>query len=111
MAEPARSLPRLIPERNWERAVLILFIAILLASISVATFPCWPYSARWGHLPSTVAGVLLLCVAVAAVGGRSSSRVTDTVVEVASAPPPSSASNTFAGKAEAFGMTPESAFP
>jgi hypothetical protein len=53
----------------------------------------------------------LLCVAVAAVSGRSSSRVTDTVVEVASVPPPSSASNTFARKAEAFGVTPESAFP
>lgn len=111
MAEPARSLPRLIPERNWERAVLILFIAILLASISVATFPCWPYSARWGHGPSTVAGVLLLCVAVAAVGGRSSPKVTETVVEVASAPPVGSASNMFSRRAEAFGTRPENAFP
>jgi hypothetical protein len=44
--------------------VLVLGITIMLAVISVAAFPCWAYSARWGFTPSTIAGALLLCVAV-----------------------------------------------
>lgn len=90
MAEPARFLSRSNPERSRERAVLILCVAILLASISVATFPCWSYSARWGHGPSAIAGLLLLGVAVAAVGARwaSSPKVAPPGPEIASAAPP-----------------------
>ena len=58
-------------QAKWERAVLMLTIAILLALVSVATFPCWSYSAGWGYVPSAVAGTLLICVAMIAVGGLS----------------------------------------
>lgn len=69
--------------------MLILCVAILLASISVATFPCWSYSARWGYGPSALAGGLLLCVAVAAVGARSAPKIMQPDPEIALASPAS----------------------
>ena len=45
-------------------------VTIVLAVLSVATFPCWSYSAGWGHTPSMIAGALLLCVATVVVGSK-----------------------------------------
>ena len=42
--------------------MLVLGITILLVMVSIVAFPCWSYSARWGYVPSTVAGALLFCV-------------------------------------------------
>ena len=50
--------------------MLVLGVAIVLAILSIATFPCWGYSARWGFTLSTLAGTLLLCVAVVVVGSK-----------------------------------------
>lgn len=54
--------------------MLILGLALALAVASVACFPCWPYSARWGYVPSLTAGILLLFVALLAVDGKQVSR-------------------------------------
>jgi len=51
--------------------VLILGSALLLALVAIASFPCWPYSRRFGHAPSASAGVLLLLVAILAVSHKS----------------------------------------
>ena len=88
--------------------MLILFVAILLAAVSVATFPCWPYSARWGHGPSVIAGVLLFCVAVVAVGGKSTPRAA-AAMEVASASSPTIAYNAFHRRVETVISEPENA--
>jgi hypothetical protein len=50
--------------------VLALGLAVALALASIATFPCWPYSERWGYKPSIATGILLILVAVVAVAGR-----------------------------------------
>ena len=50
--------------------VIALGLSILLAVVGVWAFPCWRHSARWGHGPSVVAGVLLLVVAAAAASNR-----------------------------------------
>jgi len=42
----------------------ILELAVLLAVMAVAAFPCWRYSADWGYGPSASVGVLLLFVAI-----------------------------------------------
>jgi hypothetical protein len=51
--------------------MFVLGLALLLAVIGVAAFPCWRYSARWGYVPSTVAGGLLALVALLVIGDRS----------------------------------------
>ena len=91
--------------------MVVLSFAIVLAVISVATFPCWPYSMRWSHVPSTIAGILLLCVAVAAVSGRSSPKAPETDVEVASASPASSIQTALHRAPGLDGSAPEGAFP
>ncbi len=50
--------------------MLILGFALMLATVSVASFPCWTYSGRWGFLPCTASGIALFFVAMIAVGGR-----------------------------------------
>jgi hypothetical protein len=52
----------------------------MLAVVSVAAFPCWPYSERWGYRPSIAAGVLLVFVALLAAGGRQPRTVPQTSV-------------------------------
>lgn len=47
-----------------------LGLAVVLAVVGIASFPCWPYSERWGYRPSIVSGVLLVVVALVAAGGR-----------------------------------------
>jgi hypothetical protein len=64
--------------------VLVLAVAIGLAVVSVATFPCWSYSAQWGYGPSAVAGTLLLCVAMIVVGGKSAPKAAEPDISVAS---------------------------
>jgi len=51
--------------------VLILGSALLLALVAIASFPCWPFSQRFGYGPSTSAGVLLVLVALLAVSHKS----------------------------------------
>ena len=51
--------------------MLILGSALVLAAIAIASFPCWPYSRRFGYGPSTSAAVLLVIVALLAIGHRS----------------------------------------
>ena len=50
--------------------MLILGSALILALVAIASFPCWPYSRRFGYAPSTSAGVLLLLVALLAVSHK-----------------------------------------
>lgn len=75
--------------------MLLLLGAILLALISVAAFPCWPYSARWSYVPSAIAGVLLFCVAMVAVGGKSAPKAAEPDLKVASASPVTSSHHPF----------------
>jgi hypothetical protein len=58
--------------------VLVLVITILLAAIAVAAFPCWSHSARWGYVPSIIAGALLLCVATLVIGSKSAPKTANT---------------------------------
>ena len=51
--------------------MLILGSALILALVAIASFPCWPYSQRFGYGPSASAGVLLVLVALLAVSHRS----------------------------------------
>ena len=51
--------------------MLILGSALFLALIAIASFPCWPYSRRFGYGPSTSAGVLLVVVALMAINHKS----------------------------------------
>jgi len=50
--------------------VSVLAVSIVLAVLSVATFPCWSYSARWGYTPSVTAGTLLFCIAMVVVSSK-----------------------------------------
>lgn len=50
--------------------MLVLAVAVVLAVLSVAAFPCWAHSARWGYGPTVIVGILLLCVAMAVVSGK-----------------------------------------
>jgi len=89
--------------------VPIFLFAILLAVVSVAAFPCWSYSARWGHLPSIVAGTLLFCVALIAVGAKSTPKVAQPDMEVASASPMINAYNAIHRRVASVVLEPESA--
>lgn len=47
-----------------------LELALVLAIVGVAAFPCWRHSAEWGYLPSASAGILLLMVIAAVSSDR-----------------------------------------
>lgn len=49
----------------------MLTACLLLGVLGVAVFPCWRYSAGWGHGPSIAVGGLLIFVAALAVSGKS----------------------------------------
>lgn len=49
---------------------MLLGLALLLATASVAIFPRWRYSRRWGYAPCAIAAVLLVTVAAVAASGR-----------------------------------------
>ncbi len=50
--------------------MLGLSLAVLLATMGIAAFPCWRHSEGWGFGPSTVAGGLLFLVAAFTIGDR-----------------------------------------
>ena len=50
--------------------MVLAAIAIVLSIAGVVVFPCWRYSARWGYGPSAIAGLLLIAVAIASLGGK-----------------------------------------
>ncbi|HSH99563.1 MAG TPA: DUF3309 family protein [Reyranella sp.] len=55
---------------------MILFaIAVLLAMISVAAYPCWSYNRHWGYTPSVTTGALLLVLAMMAIANRPTPKV------------------------------------
>lgn len=60
----------------------------MLAIASVALFPCWPYSQRWGYRPSVAAGIVLVFVALLAAAGKP--RAVPTEASVAALPSPRS---------------------
>jgi len=71
--------------------MVVFELAVLLAISSIAAFPCWPYSAEWGYLPSASAGALLLIVMLVAVTDKAPDRlarhgVAAPTVKVAAAP-------------------------
>ena len=68
--------------------MLNLGSALLLALVAIASFPCWPYSRRFGYGPSTSAGVLLVLVALLAVTHKS-----DVIVSAKAMTESSTASN------------------
>jgi hypothetical protein len=71
--------------------VLVLGLALLLATLSVAAFPCWSYSRRWGYVPTGTTAILLFFVALVAVGGKqASSASSDTRIAAAPPSPPAS---------------------
>ncbi len=49
---------------------MLLGLALLLATVSVAAYPRWRYSRRWSYGPCAAAGALLVFVALAAAIGR-----------------------------------------
>lgn len=50
---------------------MVFFVAaIVLAALSVAAFPCWSHSRRWGYGPSAAAGALLILLAVMAIANK-----------------------------------------
>jgi uncharacterized protein DUF3309 len=71
--------------------MVVFELAVLLAFVSIAAFPCWRYSADWGYLPSAVSGVLLLVMTLVAVTDKGPDRlarhgVAAPTVRVAAAP-------------------------
>jgi hypothetical protein len=57
-------------ERFGEHTVLIFGLALVLAVAGIAGFPCWRHSRHLGYGPSLSAGVLLLVVALLALGHK-----------------------------------------
>jgi hypothetical protein len=68
----------------------ILGLALFLAVVSVASFPCWSYSKRWGYVPCAAAGILLFFVAMIAAGGKSAAG-DEVGTRIAPAPPAAAA--------------------
>jgi hypothetical protein len=56
--------------------VLVLGLVLLVAIAGVAAFPCWRHSRHFGYAPSASAGILLLVVALMAVGHKSDAPTT-----------------------------------
>ena len=73
--------------------MLVLGLALLLATLSVAAFPCWSYSQRWGYVPTGITAILLFFVALVAVGGKPAS---STPSETRIATPPATVSSAAA---------------
>ena len=85
MAEPACPPTVSYGNGNGEHAVL-LGLALVLATASVAVFPRWRYSQRWGYAPCTVAAILLVTVAGAAAFGRPAGSADLRITRAAPAP-------------------------
>jgi hypothetical protein len=75
---------------------VLLGLALLLATVSVAAYPRWRHSRRWGFAPCAVAGSLLVVVAVAAAVGRPAGHdPVRTASEPAVAPAPAPAGSNY----------------
>lgn len=67
--------------------MLVLAVAIVLAILSVAAFPCWSHSARWGYAPSVIVGTLLFCVAMVVVSSKYMPKAADPDITMAAISP------------------------
>jgi hypothetical protein len=67
--------------------VLVLAVTIVLAILSVAAFPCWSHSARWGYAPSAIAGTLLFCVAMVVVSSKYAPKAANPEIAMAAVSP------------------------
>ena len=65
---------------------MLLGLALALATASVAVFPRWSYSQRWGYAPSTIVAILLVTVAAVAASGRPASSTDLRITRAAPAP-------------------------
>jgi len=63
--------------------VLILGLALLVAVVGIAAFPCWPHSRKLGYGPSIAAGSLLVAAALLAVSHKADSFGTEGTTKVA----------------------------
>jgi hypothetical protein len=50
----------IVPRENSGRAMLGMIIFVLLISLLAASMPWYPYSRRWGYVPSRVVGVMVI---------------------------------------------------
>jgi hypothetical protein len=57
---------------QWPEAKrqVISFLFALLIVVVVGALPAWPYSRRWGFLPSGIIGLILIVLIVLALSGR-----------------------------------------
>ena len=64
--------PGSFPKRDdsGELTTMIFAIALLLTLAGIAGFPCWRYSRTLGYGPSLSAGILLVLVALLAIGHK-----------------------------------------
>lgn len=67
--------------------MLALAVTIVLAILSVAAFPCWSYSARWGYAPSVIVGTLLFCVAMVVVSSKYAPKAANREISMAAVSP------------------------
>lgn len=65
---------------------MLLGLALVLATASIAVFPRWRYSQRWGYAPSTIAAILLVTVAAVAASGRPASSTDLRITRAAPSP-------------------------
>jgi Protein of unknown function (DUF3309) len=49
---------------------LYTLLLVALIVLMIAAYPAWPYSRRWGYLPSAALGALLLLALIGALLGR-----------------------------------------
>jgi hypothetical protein len=71
--------------------VLILGLALLVAAIGIAAFPCWPHSRHLGYGPSIAAGSLLVLAAALAMAHKADGLPTDRHTTVANTAPAATA--------------------
>ena len=67
--------------------MLGLSVIIVLAVLSIASFPCWSYSEGWGYSPSMIVGGLLLCVAMVVVGSKYAPKIAEPEIAMAATSP------------------------
>jgi Protein of unknown function (DUF3309) len=91
--------------------VLVLGVTILLAVVSVAAFPCWSYSARWGYAPSVIAGGLLFCVAMIVVSGKSAPKAAEPDIAAVVVPAPTPGTHASRHNVETVIVERETASP
>jgi hypothetical protein len=91
--------------------VLVLVVAIVLAVLSVATFPCWSYSARWNYTPSVIAGGLLFCIAMVVVSSKYAPKAAEPDITVAATTPAYGAYSAYRRIVDPVILAPDNASP